>query len=388
MLKTLATFVTIVAALMTAVASWDRGGTSIDKALLVAMSVVIVLAVHLLPALSRRPAAWLVWAGCLLCAVYGHLTFLTHASVRAGEAMAQHSAQTVGTQNQVEIVREALSHIVARPQAEVAAELAQTSDKRLRSSLNIEIAQAKKAEALRDELVRLSGVATSSSISNSVDPVTSKLAAFLNVEEGTVTVVIGLTFAVLLELIGAVLWVEALRPSGKKVEEVSDSKEMATVATQVTEKSKAANVTPAKSNATIPPNTNVTQSKSNVTDDAKSNVTIPVTPAVTLVKSNATTDVTPAVTIQDSNDVTPVTQNTTIQNSNEQSNATEVTNLEESNANSEHATSQKSIATVELINSLKSAIENGKCKATVRGIREFLGCGQDKAKAICKLVTQ
>ena len=66
----LAVFVTGTAALMAATAAWDRGGGSgLDRALLVALSVAIIMAVHLLPALSRRPAAWLLWFGCLLCAV-------------------------------------------------------------------------------------------------------------------------------------------------------------------------------------------------------------------------------------------------------------------------------------------------------------------------------
>ena len=69
MIKPIALFVTLTAAAMASVAAWDRGGTGIDKGLLVAMCVVIVLAVHLIPALSRRPIAWAVWTGCLLCAI-------------------------------------------------------------------------------------------------------------------------------------------------------------------------------------------------------------------------------------------------------------------------------------------------------------------------------
>ena len=80
-LKHIAAGVTFTAAGMAAVAAWERGGTLLDRVLLVSMSAIIVLAVQLLPALSRRSIVWPVWIGCLLCAMYGHLTFLIHASV-------------------------------------------------------------------------------------------------------------------------------------------------------------------------------------------------------------------------------------------------------------------------------------------------------------------
>lgn len=217
MIRMLAVFVTFTAASMTAVAAWDRGGTGIDRALLVALSVVIVLAVHLLPAMSRRPSAWLVWTGCLLCAIYGHLTFLTHASLRAADNRAQQSSLAVGTERQIATTREALDGIRARPVATVAAELAQSDDRRERAALREEIAEGRRAEALRDELVRLSGVSTTAQVSGAADPVTARLAVVTGYSESGVAVVIGMTFAILLELIGALLWCEALRPSDESV---------------------------------------------------------------------------------------------------------------------------------------------------------------------------
>jgi len=69
---------------MAGVAAWDRGGTLADKLLLICSSVVIVLAVHFLPSLSKRPVMWLVWVACLALRDVWPLTFLTHASLRAG----------------------------------------------------------------------------------------------------------------------------------------------------------------------------------------------------------------------------------------------------------------------------------------------------------------
>lgn len=329
-IKALATFVTIVAALMTAVAAWDRGGTPLDKGLLVAMSVVIVLAVHLLPAISRRPSAWLVWTGCLLCAVYGHLTFLTHASQRASESLAQQSVLKVGTERQFDLTKEALAQIKARPVAEVAAELAVTQDKRARAALTVEIAAGKKAEKLREDLVRLSAVSTEAQVNGSVDPVTQKLAELFESSQGAVSVVIGLTFAMLLELIGALLWVEALRPSAKNAEKVSDVTLPVTRPTVVSD-------TPVTRSAT----TTATSLVTPVTTQTKSNATLPATPAVTQNESHAET----FATSQEIPTATPT------ESAPENSNVT----------------------------SLKSAIEAGKCKATVNGIRAFLGCSQSRA---------
>lgn len=211
MTKPLAIFVTTIAAAMTATAAWDRGGTLLDRLLLVSMAVVIVLAVHLLPALSRRPASWLVWAGCLLCAVYGHLTFLTHANLRAGDLRASHSTLSTATERQIDLVQASLAHIQARPVALVAAELAASKSWRDRAALNVEIAEGKRAERLRDELGRLSQASTTALVTDSADPVTARLAEVTGVSESAVTVVIGLTFSILIELVGALLWFEALR---------------------------------------------------------------------------------------------------------------------------------------------------------------------------------
>jgi hypothetical protein len=210
MIKPIAIFVTSTAVTMTAIAAWDRGGTFADKAVLVAMSVVIVVAVHLLPAMSRRPVTWLVWAGCLLGAIYGHLTFFTNSAQRAADNRAQQSALAVGTQRQIDTAKDALSRITARPVTAVTAELAQTEDRRERSALRAEIAEGKRAQMLLDDLTRLQAVSTTAQIPVT-DPVTARLAAVTGWNEAQVAVAIGLTFSILLELIGALLWYEAMR---------------------------------------------------------------------------------------------------------------------------------------------------------------------------------
>ena len=210
MIKPIAIFVTSTAVTMTAIAAWDRGGTFADKAVLVAMSVVIVVAVHLLPAMSRKPITWLVWTGCLVGAIYGHLTFFTNSAQRAADNRAQQSALAVGTQRQIDTAKDALSRITARPIAVVTAELAVTEDRRERSALRAEIAEGKRSQMLLDDLARLSAVVTIANIPVT-DPVTARLAAVTGWDESQVAVAIGLTFSILLELIGALLWYEAMK---------------------------------------------------------------------------------------------------------------------------------------------------------------------------------
>ncbi len=210
MIKPIAIFVTSTAVTMTAIAAWDRGGTFADKAVLVAMSVVIVVAVHLLPAMSRRPVTWLVWTGCLVGAIYGHLTFFTNSAQRAADNRAQQSALAVGTQRQIDTAKDALSRITARPVTIVTAELAVTEDRRERSALRAEIAEGKRAQMLLDDLTRLQAVSTTAQIPVT-DPVTARLAQVTGWNESQVAVAIGLTFSILLELIGALLWYEAMK---------------------------------------------------------------------------------------------------------------------------------------------------------------------------------
>lgn len=209
--RLLAIFVTGTAMLMAGVAALDRGGNGLDRSLLVAHSVSVVAAVHLLPAISRRPVALLLWAGCFMGAVYGHLVFFTHASIRVGEVFAHSSAEVSGTTQQITGVREALSAIAARPVAVVAQDIAEATNYRQKAALRLELAEAKRAAVLRDHLVLLEGQETRAAVRASVDPVVGRIAAILGSTENSIGLVIGLYFATLLELVGAFLWCEALR---------------------------------------------------------------------------------------------------------------------------------------------------------------------------------
>lgn len=211
MLKPIAAFVTLIACAMAGVAAWDRGGTLVDRTLLVAISVVIVLAVHLLPGISKRPVTWLIWSACLFAAIYGHLSFITYASQRAAISRANESAVTVGTQQQIEAVKSALNGIQARPIAIIAAELAEAEGWKRRSALKLELDEAKRAEQLKLQLASLYATATTARTTVLSDPVIARVSAISGLPEAQISIGIGLMLSVLVELVGALLWNEALK---------------------------------------------------------------------------------------------------------------------------------------------------------------------------------
>ncbi len=209
--RVFASVVTATAMGMAAVAAWDRGGTWIDRVLLVTLSLTICLGTHLIPALSRRKVAWILWVGCLVGTVYGHANFFVNSSIRAGHVRTQASTQVIGTEKQLDAVREALAGISARPVATVASEIARTRKWPRRKALEIELAEAERAAQLRDELVRLSATATQAGVAAAENPVTSRVAGVTGSNAASIELVIGIGLSILLELVGALLWWEVFR---------------------------------------------------------------------------------------------------------------------------------------------------------------------------------
>lgn len=206
----LALFVTTTAILMSAVAASERGGTSIDQALLIALSIAVCAGSHVIPAISKRKLPWLIWVLCLVGTVYSHLTFLSYASQRAVNEHSRNSLQRVGIEREISATREALAAINARPVTEVAAKLALVKGWKIRKALEAELSEAKHAESLRDELIKLSSNASVAELTGAVDLVTARVAQVTKSNENMIDLAIGLGFSILLELFGAFLWYEAL----------------------------------------------------------------------------------------------------------------------------------------------------------------------------------
>ncbi|WP_063771803.1 hypothetical protein [Burkholderia sp. 9120] len=75
-------------------AGWQRGGLVVERVLLTCLSVVLVMAAHLLPAFCR-PHGWRIrvlgaalWVGCMGMTCYSHAVFFVTAQKHAGDARA------------------------------------------------------------------------------------------------------------------------------------------------------------------------------------------------------------------------------------------------------------------------------------------------------------
>ena len=178
---------------------------------MVALAVAVVAAVHLLPALCRSLAVWLLWLACFVVAVHGHTGLL----LQAGEnvATARHAPQAQALIEQREAIRQALASIRARPVAVVAALLARDQSPERRQALQLELIDSQKADALRDELVTLAQKRADDAGHGGVtDPVTKGISAVTGLSVQSVTLAVAMVTAALLELVGLVLWRAALRP--------------------------------------------------------------------------------------------------------------------------------------------------------------------------------
>jgi len=213
-----AILVSITAVGMAVVAAWDRGGTVIDRSLYISISALVVLSVHLLPSFSKRGVAWFIWIGVFLCALYGHLTFFTHSSNRAGQLRPATAQEVMGLEQQKQSIINAISSIQARPLVLVADEIAKTTNPLQLKALRIERKESKRLEKYQDDLIALDITISNAKVTATEDPVLSLLARVMGSNVSNISVSIALLFSILLELVGTLLWYEVLVPSSNELQ--------------------------------------------------------------------------------------------------------------------------------------------------------------------------
>lgn len=200
---------------MAAVSAWGRGTDLVDRVLLVAMACAVVAGVHLLPALVKSLAIWPLWVALFAVAVHGHAGFLMHAGQSVSEAVthARQAPQLQALIEQQAALQAALNGITARPVAVVAAALARDQTPERRAALQVELIESQRAVTLRDSLVNLSKErVTLASHAPASDPVTQGLALVTGLSLQSVTLLVSMVTAALLELLGVALWRAALLP--------------------------------------------------------------------------------------------------------------------------------------------------------------------------------
>ena len=222
------------AILMSMLAGWQRGGWLSERIVWCALSVVLVLCAHLMPALCReastivRCIAGVMWVACMIAVSFGHATFFLLSQQHAGERRADAIAVVTAPVAQVAATGRSLTAIAAE-QATFKAALGAASEQRcarncayLRANrvalsakidaLNVEADEARRWERSEDRLVARADRVTTLRDSARNDPVTARLSAWIGTTPDKINIMLALAFAVVLEGVACLCWYVALRP--------------------------------------------------------------------------------------------------------------------------------------------------------------------------------
>lgn len=208
--RTFAVVVTALAVAMAAASAWQRAADGFDRWLMVGLAVVIVLAVHLLPALLpslHRLILWSVWALCFVVALWGHVWFFANAGHGAAESRVEASAQAKAIALQIHAIESALAANKARSAATVASILARTTEPDARAALEIELTEGRRANELRAQLVTLRTAQASGHAQT--DPMMARVQATTGLPAEALNLAAGVMLATLLEIMGMLLWLAA-----------------------------------------------------------------------------------------------------------------------------------------------------------------------------------
>lgn len=210
-----------VAATATAVAlsvlsGWQRGGSLSERAVWIAISVVLVLAAHVLPAFCKsfgrgvRAAGAVVWLSCVAATCYGHATFVMLSQRHAGDVRAAAVPRLVVTGRSVTKIAadrakviERLARLSARDCRErCASQRAEHTTLTARlDALTVEDGEARRLLAAVDR-------ADTERAAAAADPVAGALGPVPAVAQLAVAV----AFAAILEAVGCFCWLLAVRP--------------------------------------------------------------------------------------------------------------------------------------------------------------------------------
>jgi hypothetical protein len=266
---------------MAAAAALERAATPIDSILIVACAIAVTLAAQLLPALARQRAGWALWAVCLALTIYGHAGFFSAAQARAGA----HRSQSVQPTSQQAALLDQLRSTAARASSAVAADLAAVRSRGVSAALQlarcerdtpsrcgaqraavqqaaqreqalqVEAAEAQQAAALRAQITASAAQLDTRRAAAAADPVAAGLAHVTGLDAAAAPLVTSVLSAVVVELLGALLWAEVLRPQQPAAQQTVavGSAPAVQIRQRAVGKPRLAAVTPADTTAAAPP---------------------------------------------------------------------------------------------------------------------------------------
>jgi hypothetical protein len=177
-------------------------------ALLAGLSASVVLAVHVAPSLLRSVPRLVLWA---------HAGFFTTTAADAGAARLASSPATTAAAAQRADLQAAIDQIKARSEATILRQMSWTTDPARTLALQAELQDAQRRQALQDQILALSAAASAAAATAAADPVSVTLASALGISADAVQLTAGLLLALLLEIIGMLLWREALITKGSSI---------------------------------------------------------------------------------------------------------------------------------------------------------------------------
>ncbi|MGY4837944.1 hypothetical protein [Burkholderia pyrrocinia] len=214
------------------VAGIERGGTSAERIAWAAVALVVLLAAHLLPALTRgeplqiKLPAMALWLVCLVGTGYGHAVFFLSAQQHAGAQRAS-AIETVQPNAPAQAEPGRPRDVVARDQARVTqllvnarAESCVTRCAQLRArrealaaqltALGVEAEMAQRREQAADRVEAERQLIRTRQDKARIDPVTSRIAQVFALSREGIDLAIALLFGLLLECVACLGWLQGL----------------------------------------------------------------------------------------------------------------------------------------------------------------------------------
>lgn len=214
-------------------AGWQRGGLQTERVLLICISVVLVVATHLLPALCR-PHGWRIrgygaalWIGCMVATCYGHAVFFVTAQQHAGEVRAAVvPAVSAAGRNLAAIANDRagvvtrLAHVAERKCSKKCADV---RIERLTLTARLAALDVESIEGMRRH--RALERSDAERIAAKADPVAGLLTVF-GVAASRVDLVAGMAFAIVLEGVACFCWLLARPPAEARAGAVEPAQEV------------------------------------------------------------------------------------------------------------------------------------------------------------------
>ncbi|MBK3786077.1 hypothetical protein G3A43_38310 [Paraburkholderia aspalathi] len=223
---------TCTSACVSVIAAWERGGQLLERLVWVGIGLVVLLAAHLMPALSRgapaaiRSFAIFLWAVSMIATAYGHAIFFISAQQHAGELRASAILSSVPASGPPPSSTRSLT-TVARERARVIQEIEtaklrkcsgtcagasaiRASLKARVDALDIEMDELRRQQRDDDRSENAQEHQATKRDAATADPVTSRLAQMFRTSTPRVDLIVGLGFGGLLESLACAGWLLAL----------------------------------------------------------------------------------------------------------------------------------------------------------------------------------